>query len=243
MQDSFYRNFIDENDKIIAFIGGGGKSTLMQRLSKDCASIGKSVVILSLFPYISPFGAKVLIADDLSIIKKQVPEELLISGILHLGRKYQKGNIVNFNISQIKKIIEEISCDHIFLEADSAKGRSLSGYKHVSVSIFNNIQRCIIVLGSDALNQSKNMNWIAHEDSFWHSKKVLMPIDIAAWHKSHPVFNKLSDISLPLTFFINKVENIYIENIAIPLAKSFKLAGVERAIIGSVFNSNLHVIK
>ncbi len=102
MQDSFYRNFIDENDKIIAFIGGGGKSTLMQRLSKDCASIGKSVVILSLFPYISPFGAKVLIADDLSIIKKQVPEELLISGILHLGRKYQKGNIVNFNISQIK---------------------------------------------------------------------------------------------------------------------------------------------
>ena len=50
MQDSFYRNFISEQDKVIAFIGGGGKSTLMYRLSKDCQSLGKKVIILSLFP-------------------------------------------------------------------------------------------------------------------------------------------------------------------------------------------------
>jgi hypothetical protein len=68
-------------------------------------------------------------------------------------------------------------------------------------------------------------------------------MDIAAWHKGHPLFEKLSQKSLPATYFINKVENIFIENIAIPLGKSYKLADVERVIIGSVYNSNLHVIK
>ena len=43
--------------------------------------------------------------------------------------------------------------------------------------------------------------------------------------------------------YINKVENIYIENLAIPLAKNIKLQGAENVLIGSVFNSNLHLVK
>ena len=243
MQDSFYRNFISENDKVVAFIGGGGKTTLIQRLSKDCISIGKKVVILSLHPFIAPLEANIVVTNDHSLLKKQIAREFKKSRFLYLGKDYKKGVVINFNLTEIKRLISDISCNHVFIEADFANGRSISGYTRVHPSLFAIINRYINVLGADALNQAINSNWIAHQDEFWESKKVLMPIDIASWMQSTPLFIKLGAQSFPATFFINKVENIYLENLAILLAKRIKLSGIERVIIGSVFNSNLHLIK
>jgi hypothetical protein len=243
MQDSFYRNFISEQDKIVAFIGGGGKSTLMHRLSQDCQSIGKRVVILSLFPFIAPLTAKTAISSTISGIKKMIESGLKSSRIIYIGKKVNNGIIENFNIAEIKKIINGLHSDHIFMEADYAKGRSISGYNRVSISVFQNVQRYINIVGADALNQQKNSNWIAYQDEFWKKKRIIVPIDISKWIVAHPIFDKLSKKQVSSTFFINKVENIYIENLAIPLAKNIKMAGAQNVLIGSVFNSNLHLIR
>jgi hypothetical protein len=243
MQDSFYRNFISEQDKVIAFIGGGGKSTLMHRLSKDCQSIGKRIIILSIFPYIAPIDAKIVISSSASTLKNKIKTVIKSSKIIYIGKKVQNGVLENFNISDIKKLLKDLPGDHIFIEADSTKGRSISGYNRVSISIFQYVHRYINIVGADALNQQKNSNWIANQDEFWKKKKVIVPMDIGKWIKSHPLFEKLKNKSIPSTFYINKVENIYIENLAIPLAKNIKLAGAEDVLIGSVFNSNLHLIR
>jgi len=243
MQDSFYRNFLSENDKIIAFIGGGGKTTLIQRLSKDCQSLGKKVIILSMFPYIAPLDAKIVVSGSVTSLKKNISANIKSSRVLFVGKKIQNGVIENFKISELKKIIADLPGDHIFIEADSTKGRSLSGYNKVSISLFQWIHRYINIIGSDALNQQNNANWIAYQDEFWKKRKIILPMDITKWINSNPVLGKLSKKSIASTFYINKVENIFIENLAIPLAKSIKLAGAERVMIGSVFNSNLHLIK
>lgn len=243
MQDSFYRNFISEQDKVIAFIGGGGKSTLMYRLSKDCQSLGKKVIILSLFPYIAPFDAKIVLSSSLSTLKKKIESGHKSSKILYIGKKTSNGVIENYKISEIKGILNKLPADHIFIEADHTKGRSISGYNCVSVSIFQYVNRFINIVGADALNQQKNTNWLAYEDAFWKKKKIILPMDIGKWIKSHSFFEKLFKKSIPSSFFINKVENVYIENLAIPLAKSIKLLGVDKVLFGSVFNSNLHLIR
>lgn len=243
MQDSFYRNFLNDSDKIVNFIGAGGKTTLIQRLSRDCHSMGKKVLILSLYPFVAPLEAKILLSDDTSIINDQIKREFKKSSIIYAGKHLNKGTIENFSITELKKFLADVPADHIFIEADMVKGRSLSGYQHVPLSIFTNINRYINVLGADALSQIKNKNWLAHEDEFWKDKRVLTPLDIANWYKKNEFFMKLREKHKFSTFFINKVENIYIENLSIPLAKSLKLDGFERVIIGSVFNSNLHVIK
>jgi len=243
MQDSFYRNFLSDHDKIVAFIGGGGKTTLIQRLSKDCLSLGKKVIILSLFPYIAPLEARILTSVTVSTLKKKIASEIKSTKVLHIGKNIQNGIIKNFSISEIKKLISNLPGDHIFIEADSTKGRSISDYNRVSISIFQNIQRYINIIGADALNQQKNTNWITYQDDFWKKKKIILPMDITKWMNSHPLFEKLAKRSMASTFYINKVENIYIENLAIPLAKSIKLAGTEKVLIGSVFNSNLHLIR
>jgi len=110
-------------------------------------------------------------------------------------------------------------------------------------SIFQYVNRFINIVGADALNQQKNTNWLAYEDAFWKKKKIILPMDIGKWIKSHSFFEKLFKKSIPSSFFINKVENVYIENLAIPLAKSIKLLGVDKVLFGSVFNSNLHLIR
>ena len=112
MQDSFYRNFLSDHDKILAFIGGGGKTTLIQRLSQDCHSLGKKIIILSLFPYIAPLEAKIVVSETGSSLKKKITTEIKSSKILHIGKKIQNGIVENFNISEIKKIITDLSCDH-----------------------------------------------------------------------------------------------------------------------------------
>jgi hypothetical protein len=243
MQDSFYRNFITEQDRVIAFIGGGGKSTLIHRLSKDCQSIGKRVVILSLFPSIAPLDAKVVLSGSVLSLRKKIDSSLKSSKTIYIGKKIQNGVIENFSILEIKKAIDDLPGDHIFMEADSTKGRSISGYNRVSISVFKHIQRYINIFGADALNQQKNSNWIAHQDDFWKKKKIITPIDTGKWIESHSFFEKLAKKTIPSTFFINKVENIYIENLAIPLAKHIKLTGVQNVLIGSVFNSYLHLIR
>jgi probable selenium-dependent hydroxylase accessory protein YqeC len=243
MQDSFYRNFISEQDKVITFIGGGGKTTLIHRLSKDCQSLGKKVIILSLYPYIAPLDAKILISSSVSTLKIKITKAFKTSKILQIGKKINEGVVENFSIQEIKKLIIDLPGDHIFLEADSTKGRSISGYNRVSSSILPYSDRYINIVGADALNQQKNSNWIAHQDEFWKNKKIIVPMDISVWMKSHPLFGKLAKKSISSTFYINKVENIYIENLAIPLAKSIKLAGADNVLIGSVFNSNLHLIR
>jgi hypothetical protein len=243
MQDSFYRNFLSSQDKILAFIGGGGKTTLIQRLSKDCQSLGKRVIILSLFPYVAPLNTKIVISTTLSVLKKKISSAINTEKVIYIGKRVKNGIVENFSISEIKILINDLPGDHIFIEADFTKGRSISGYNRVPISIFQNIQRFINIIGADALNQQKNDNWIAYEDDFWKKKKIILPMDITKWINSHSFMGKLMSKSISSTFYINKVENIFIENLAIPLAKSMKLAGIERVLIGSVFNSNLHLIR
>ena len=243
MQDSFYRNFLTDRDKILSFIGGGGKTTLIQRLSKDCQSLGKKVIILSLFPYIAPLDARIVIAGSVASLIKKIRTEIKSTKILYVGKQIKNGIIENFSISDIKKLLSDIPTDHIFIEADSTKGRSMSGYNRVSVSLFQSIHRYINIIGADALNQQMNANWISYQDDYWKKKKIILPMDITHWMNSHPLLAKLSKKSVASTFYINKVENIFIENLAIPLAKGIKRAGTEKVLIGSVFNSNLHLIR
>jgi hypothetical protein len=201
------------------------------------------VLILSLFPSIAPLDAKIVITSSISKLKNKIESSLKTSKTLYIGKKVHNGIIENFSITEIKKIIDRMPGDHVFLEADSAKGRSISGYNRISISIFQHINRYINIIGADALNQQKNSNWIAHQDDFWKKKKIIVPIDIGNWINSHQFFEKLRKKPINSTFFINKVENIYIENLAIPLAKSIKQTGTHNVLIGSVFNSNLHLIR
>lgn len=243
MQNSFYHCFLNDDDQIILFIGGGGKSALIHRLLYDCKNLGKTVIISSLFPFRIPLEAHSLINEDIGFIVDRLPGEVVKNKIIYLGKRIQEDVITGFTNKEIKTLIENFPANHFFLEADITKGRSLSGYQKVPKSFPYPIHRYINVIGADAFNQKKNTSWLSSSDAFWKSKQNLSTVYISEWYKNHPVLAKFAKKSIPCTYFINKVENIFVENLAIPLAKSFKLSDVDQVIIGSIFNSTFHVIK
>jgi len=243
MQNSFYRNFLDENDKVVIVIGGGGKSTLINRIVADCRSLGKTAIITSLFPFKIPVEAHTCISNDVKMLKNQLADEIKKHTTVYLGKNLEKDVISGLNNKEVKELIRDIEADHLFLEADITYGRSLSDFAKIQKNFPFKVNRCINVIGADSFNQKRNPSWIISDDPFWDSRPILTPLTISEWYKTHPVLQSFLKKAIPLTFFINKVENIFVENLAIPLAKAFKMFGAEKVIIGSIYNSTIHVIK
>jgi hypothetical protein len=243
MKYPFYYNLIDESNKVVHFIGGGGKSNLMYRLASDGIKLNKKIIITSIYPFLTPMESALVLTKDIIACKQHIIDELHHNGVIYLGKGYEKTFIAGFNRQEIKKIMNAIAFDHLLIESDFAGGRSISDYHAVGNLSKSNIDRVIAVLGSDAFNQAKNDSWLKTNDLFWKNHQVLAPIHIAAWVRQHPVIQKIQKSKIPITFFINKVENIFVENLSIPLAKNLRLSGIERVFIGSVYNSSLFEVK
>jgi hypothetical protein len=243
MKYAFYSNLINQQNKVIHFIGGGGKSTLMHRIACEGIKNNKKIIITSLYPFLTPLDSSIVLIKDLVSSKQHVSKELQKYGLLYLGKGYEKAYISGFSKQDIEKIINTIAFDHIFIESDCVAGRSLSDFQAVKHISNYKIDRIFNVIGSDAFNQAKTDSWLKTKDIFWNDKPVLAPLHIAAWLKNHQRITKITKQAIPITYFINKVENIYIENLTIPLAKNLKLSGIDRVFIGSVYNSYLFEVK
>jgi len=243
MKDSFHRNLIEEQDKNILFIGGGGKSALIRRLNDDCTAQRKKTIVLSFYQQRFPIDSHTIIAADIKNIIRAAPAELKKHLTLSIGKKYENSVLNPFSISEIAKITNHVDAEHMFLEADYCSGKSLSNLKKVPILSALNIQRCILVIGADVLNQTYSKVWTNSSDNFWRENPTFSPLNICTWYSENITLSRLQKRQIPVTCFINKVENTYMGNLALVLAKELKKLGFDRVLTGSVFESVLQVIK
>jgi len=243
MRSYFYQTFLPAKDKSILLLGGGGKSALIKRLAQDAKSLSKTSIISSVFPMPVPYESSTLISKDSDLIRKQLPTELGKYKIIFIGKKIDKNHILPFTFAELDAILKDNPADHFFIEADNTLGRSLSGYEKVDLSIPFTCDRLLNVLGADALNQRRNENWTLSKNKFLLQEEILTPNHLATWYLEHPKLLKIRKKNIPLIFFLNKVENLLVENLAIQLAKNLKLGGFDKVVLGSIFNSTLYQLK
>ncbi len=235
--------FLNANeDKIVAFIGGGGKSTLIHLLSKECGAAGEKIVILSVSSSVIPLEAHTLISSDVRRLKTQLKKELENASIVYIGKKLAVEHLEPFNRTELNRILgADLPVDRVFIEADSTGGRSVSGYSKAVLNL--PADRVIHVLGSDAFNREVTPDWIISRDQFWKKRDLLTPINVYDWIESRKILDKLNAKHIRSSFFINKVENIFTQNVAHSFGKKIKQLGFDRVIIGSVFNSQFRSIE
>jgi len=243
MPSIFYQTFLTEQDKTILIIGGGGKSALIKRLAQDSKNNGRRSVIASLFPIPFPYEANTLVSKDADLIRRQLKIELEKSKIIIIGKKIDNNSLVPFSKSELNKIIASNPGDHFFIEADHTAGRSLSGLEKVDLIVPFKFQLIINVIGADALNQRRNDNWTVSRNKFLVQEHFLNPNQVAAMYIAHPKLVRIRKKNTRLIFFLNKVENLLVENLSIQLTKKLKLGGYDKVILGSIFNSNLYQLK
>jgi len=234
--------FIDPSEKATLFFGGGGKSTLMHRLSQDISASGQTVAIFSTYPTIMPMEAHMVITPEIKHLKTELEQELQSSSVLYLGKKLNNDRLEAFSHNELMQLLKmELPVDRIFIEADNTDGRSVSGYRKLTLNY--RLDRCINVIGADAFNKQKSDNWIKSRDSFWNTRDMLSPLNLAEWIDSRDIMKKIQNKKIPVTFFLNKVENIFTQNLALAFGKKIKQSGFDRVVIGSVFNSQFQLIE
>jgi hypothetical protein len=243
MQDSFHRNVLGENEKTILFIGGGGKSALIRRLTEDCISLRKKTLLFSLFPQQIPIDSKAVVAGNVKNIHAAIQKELKKSRYVFVGKSYKKMILSPFKASEIQQIISKVEAEHIFIEADTTDGKSISNLNKVPAFRSHEIDRCVVLIGADALNQNFSPVWLDSRDPFWEKNKIISPISLVNWYAVNKTLFRFVERGIPFTYFINKVETIYTRNLALALAKELKKQGIERVLSGSVFDSEFQAIK
>ena len=242
MKNAVTTMFMESSEKVVLFIGGGGKSTLIHLLSKECGNAGQTTAILSASPSVIPMEANTLVTDSLKNFPDQLEQELRSAQVIYIGKKLSDEHLEPFAHAEIMQLIKsDLPVDRVFIEADAVNGRSVSGFTG-STSIYP-ANRYITVMGADAFNKEIDDNWLKSRDKFWQKKGILTPINLAEWIASREIFNKLNKKNIPSTFFLNKVENIFTQNLAHSFGKKIKQIGIDRVIIGSVFNSQFQIIE
>jgi hypothetical protein len=243
MQTYFYQMFLSAADKIILVIGGGGKSCLIKRLAADGRGYGKTSVIASLYPMPFPYESSTLISRDAELIRRQLKSELEKSRTVFIGKKIDKNHILPFTPRQLSRMIAGNPGDHFFIEADQTMGRSVSGYEKILLPIPFTCDLILNVVGADALNQQRNENWTLSKNKNLLRESLLTPNLLARIYSTHPKLSRLSRKGQRLIFFLNKSENLYVENLALQMAKNLKTGGFDKVMIGSIFNSTLYQLK
>ncbi len=243
MQSVFYQTFLSEQDKNILVIGGGGKSALINKLAADAKYYNKVTVIASLFPLAAPYESSTLISKDPVLMRKQLAGELAKYKIVFIGKKIDKNYILPFTKTELEKIMRSNPADFFFIEADNTRGRSLSGFEKVDPTLPFKIHSVINVVGADVINQRRNENWTLSRNKYLLQDSFMTPQNLASMYLAHPKFVKIRKHCSSQIFFLNKVENLLVENLAIQLTKKLRLGGIEKVVMGSIYNSTLLQLK
>jgi hypothetical protein len=239
----FYQSICDLSDKKIAFIGGGGKSALIYRISQELKKKEKKVLVVSRHPIYVPPDTGVFISNDINIILQRVPKELEEQGVVYLGASIDEKALAAFNEQIFHAIISKVTADHILIEADHTHGRSVSGFDKLKQRNLNHAERCVLVIGADALNQPCSEMFIKTRDNYWRNRLRLEPDLIADWLMNHKIMTHINEQHIPITVFINKVENMLFKNMSIGFARQLKQLEIDRVFYGSVFNSEINPVR
>jgi len=237
--NSFYQSITEESDKTILFAGAGGKSLLIDRMCQEMIVRKKKAVVVSFYPFYVPLERKMVISDQTRIIATHLKKD----PVIYLGQKYQTDKLTGYSSKNIKNIIDNIAADHILVEADKSEGRSLSALDNLKGITINSINRFVYVVGADVFNQENNAHWLVTKDDFWAKRIYLSMVDIGTWFLNHTAVRSLKKRKIPISIYINKIENMFLENQAIGLGRELKRAGIDRVVYGSIFNSETHTIR
>lgn len=129
--------------KYLAFVGAGGKTSLIEYLAETLVRLGKRVAITTTTKMYAREPYQVL-AHDPDIATPSFP-------LLRIGKTLDQGKLTAVNLEDLKRL--GATYDTVLIEADGAKGRPLKCPAPYEPVIPHLAERTYIVSGLDALYQ------------------------------------------------------------------------------------------
>jgi len=231
-------DFLDTDMAVM--VGGGGKTTLINRLACEYSLIGKTVIITTTTKIFPPRGFDyelLLLADDVEDSQGRISDLWPKNRIVVVGSDLnQDGKIVGLNSQQVNNL--KCLADIVLVEGDGAQGRPFKAPRPWEPVIPELASLIIPVVGVECIGSPLT-------DEKFHSVEqigILTGLKVGDSVREKDIAKILLD---PLGYkknvpsgaswvpFINKVESSQDRKRALLLSCVLKTAGVEKVLIGS----------
>lgn len=129
-----------EGVKFASFVGGGGKTTLIEHLARACLARQRSVAVTT--------TTKIFTAEPFTLFDDWV-KGTRTAPFMHIGKSVEGGKLTGLNPDEVETLGSDF--DVVLIEADGAKNRPLkypAAYEPVIPSFSD---RIFVIAGLDAL--------------------------------------------------------------------------------------------
>lgn len=237
---------------MVVFVGGGGKTSAMNRLAKDLFSCGQNVILTTTTKIYPPVG----LAYQLSLVGDLAAPAIFNSIFLEapqivvLGKEInQENKIVGLDPSQINGLKKSRRDLTILVEGDGAKGKPFKAPRNFEPVIPDKATMVVPVIGIDSIEQPIG-------ETYFHGLEhiclltglklgdVFRAKDAAAVLLNKDGYQKGVPRSARWIPLINKVDTSHDREKALVLVEILKASGVKKVILGSlgVENSMVEVV-
>ncbi|WP_066713747.1 selenium cofactor biosynthesis protein YqeC [Clostridium sp. Marseille-P299] len=222
----FYKNsyqerstFIDAlslsftSNETISFVGGGGKSSIIKKLSQELKALKKRTIITTTTHIYAPEHNVVLI-EDLDKIKKELDENYVVTVGLPCDNQKLKSVSESF-LNQLPSI-----CDVLLIEADGSKHLPIKAPAIHEPAIPTFTTLVVGVAGLDCL--AKPMNEISHRPEILarilekKQEDILLPSDVAKVLESE--HGQRKNVTCRYEMVLNKADNQALFELALETA-------------------------
>ncbi len=174
------------DEKLISFVGSGGKTTTMFRLAKELVKKGRRVITTTTTKIYRPANTKkhsLILLRSPEDIKKISMEFMKVPHITIGHSIIQKKNqekLIGIEEKLIHKIHQEFDTITILVEADGAKGRPLKAPAKWEPVVPNKSQIVFIVIGLSGIKRPLNESTVFRSHIFSHVTKTPLhfPIEL-----------------------------------------------------------------
>lgn len=224
------------------FVGGGGKTSAMNRLAREQVSCGTSVFLTTTTKIFPPQGggyALYLVGDrEIEGFMPSLPHKEL--KLIVLGKEINEAHkIVGLNIHQINELKRKGMDQVILVEGDGAKGKPFKAPRAFEPVIPEKADVVVPVVGIDAIGRQLNGTHFHAEEQICllTGLKIgdcLQAKDVAAVLLDDRGYQKGVPSSARWVPLINKVETPQDREKALELVTILKEAGVPKVLIGAL---------
>lgn len=153
-----------KDKEVISIVGGGGKTTLLEELSKQLNEDGKKVLVTTTTKIGIPKNQNNMYINTL---QKDIDK----SNIVYFGEYMEGGRLVSKDISVVDKLIKNTDFDYYIIEADGAKRKPIKASNDTEPVYTKYTTTTIGVIGLDCLN--KPIDQIVHRSKIF--RKIIKP--------------------------------------------------------------------
>ena len=136
---------IEAADKVVAFVGAGGKSTLIAALAQELCGQGKKVIVTTTTHIRKP--QEFLAEADLACIN----EQMRAGRVVIAGNDAGEGKLKSFSAAGLARLYE--NCDYLLVEADGAREMPIKVPAQHEPVLPNHADLVVAVAGIDAVDK------------------------------------------------------------------------------------------